>query len=91
MGGSDAAFGTHPWHVAIIKESFLSKRIACGGALISKRWVITAPRIAYTGDIDLSSTKLPPWSARDGSSPRHILITQGRIAFTREDSVHKGG
>jgi hypothetical protein len=42
VGGQDSTFGKHPWQAAIVKQSFLSKRITCGGALISSRWVLTA-------------------------------------------------
>ncbi|KAB7495239.1 Urokinase-type plasminogen activator [Armadillidium nasatum] len=42
VGGENTEFGSHPWQAAIVKESFLSKRIACGGALINKRYVVTA-------------------------------------------------
>ena len=37
VGGGDTQFGGHPWQVALIKQSFLSKRISCGGGLISSR------------------------------------------------------
>ncbi len=37
VGGQDSQFGQHPWQAAIIKQSFLSKRISCGGALINNR------------------------------------------------------
>ena len=38
VGGGDTQFGGHPWQVALIKQSFLSKRISCGGGLISSRY-----------------------------------------------------
>ena len=37
VGGVDSAFGHHPWQAALIKQTFLSKRISCGGALIGDR------------------------------------------------------
>ena len=42
VGGQNTYFGQHPWQAAIIKQSFLSKRISCGGALIGTQWVLTA-------------------------------------------------
>ena len=39
VGGGDTQFGGHPWQVALIKQSFLSKRISCGGGLISSRYI----------------------------------------------------
>nr|XP_053634331.1 serine proteinase stubble-like [Cherax quadricarinatus] len=64
VGGSDSAFGTHPWQVAIIKESFLSKRIACGGALLNEYWVITAAHCVYSTPINNMKVRLGEWNVR---------------------------
>lgn len=47
VGGSNAKFGQQPWQVAIVKQSLLSRKIACGGALINKKWVVTAAHCVY--------------------------------------------
>ncbi|KAK3862885.1 hypothetical protein Pcinc_031282, partial [Petrolisthes cinctipes] len=64
VGGSNAAFGTHPWQVAIIKESFLSKRIACGGALLNEHWVITAAHCVFSTPISNMKVRLGEWNVR---------------------------
>ncbi|KAF7489923.1 Serine proteinase stubble [Sarcoptes scabiei] len=42
VGGENAKFGQNPWQVAIVKHQFLNQKISCGGALINKRWIVTA-------------------------------------------------
>ncbi|XP_071530785.1 uncharacterized protein [Panulirus ornatus] len=64
VGGSDAAFGTHPWQVAVIKESFLSKRIACGGALLNEYWVVTAAHCIYSTPISNMKVRVGEWNVR---------------------------
>ncbi|XP_055930663.1 serine proteinase stubble-like isoform X1 [Argiope bruennichi] len=42
VGGENANFGEQPWQAAIVKQSFLYRKISCGGALINRQWVVTA-------------------------------------------------
>jgi len=64
VGGEDTQFGGHPWMAAIIKESLLSKRISCGGALISERWVITASHCVFSTQINRMKVRLGEWNVR---------------------------
>ena len=67
VGGHNTYFGQHPWQAAIIKQSFLSKRISCGGALIGKRWVLTAAHCVYNTSPSQMRIRLGDWNVREQS------------------------
>ena len=79
IGGHKSSWASHPWQAGIIKTALFFKKISCGGALLNKRWVLTAAHCVHKMPVNALTVRLGEWDLSDKDDGNEYRVERKEV------------